>query len=153
MDTGDSRRQTRSRQLIVQPYLVRVIRKCEWYGRTWRPRYSVGDAERTALRGVDWPPGRTAVVPVSYHLLLGHGLAAGDSRAVPVRRCAAGWVLRLVATGQLGMGGRLLARFGLIYVDFATRRRVLKDSGAAYAVIIRTRRARSADGPVADRAS
>jgi len=51
------------------------------------------------------------------------------------------------------MGGRLLARFGLIYVDFATRRRVLKDSGAAYADIIRTQRGRSADGPVADRAS
>lgn len=39
-------------------------------------------------------------------------------------------------------------RFGLVYVDFATQWRVLKDSGAAYADIIRTRRARSSDSPV-----
>jgi beta-glucosidase len=39
-------------------------------------------------------------------------------------------------------------RFGLVYVDFATQRRVLKDSGAAYADIIKTQRARSSDGPV-----
>jgi hypothetical protein len=44
-------------------------------------------------------------------------------------------------------------RFGLVYVDFATQRRVLKDSGAAYADIIRTQRARSSDGPVAYPAS
>jgi beta-glucosidase len=39
-------------------------------------------------------------------------------------------------------------RFGLVYVDFATQRRLLKDSGAAYADIIRTQRARSSDGRV-----
>jgi beta-glucosidase len=44
-------------------------------------------------------------------------------------------------------------RFGLVYVDFATQRRVLKDSGAAYADIIRTQHARSSDGPVAYPAS
>jgi beta-glucosidase len=35
-------------------------------------------------------------------------------------------------------------RFGLVYVDFATQRRVLKDSGAAYADIIRAHRASTA---------
>ena len=44
-------------------------------------------------------------------------------------------------------------RFGLVYVDFATQRRVLKDSGAAYADIIKTQRARSSDSPVAYPAS
>src|SRR5579862_2432774 len=75
------------------------------------------------------------------------------ARTAPVRRCAAGWVLRLIATGQPGIRGRLLARFALVYVDFATRQRVLKGSCAAYADIIRTQRARSADGLVAYRAS
>ena len=44
-------------------------------------------------------------------------------------------------------------RFGLIYVDFATQRRVLKDSAAAYAGIIRTHRARAAAAQVARPAS
>jgi beta-glucosidase len=38
-------------------------------------------------------------------------------------------------------------RFGLTYVDFPTQRRVLKDSGATYADIIRTQRARAAASP------
>ncbi len=37
-------------------------------------------------------------------------------------------------------------RFGLVYVDFATQRRVVKDSGAAYAGMIRTQRAQIATG-------
>ncbi len=44
-------------------------------------------------------------------------------------------------------------RFGLVYVDFGTQRRVLKDSGAAYAGIIRTQRARASADPVAHPAS
>jgi beta-glucosidase len=44
-------------------------------------------------------------------------------------------------------------RFGLAYVDFATQRRVLKDSGAAYAGIIRSHRATAADVPAADPAA
>jgi Glycosyl hydrolase family 1 len=38
--------------------------------------------------------------------------------------------------------------FGLVYIDFATQRRVLKDSGTAYADIIRTNRAGPAANPI-----
>jgi beta-glucosidase len=44
-------------------------------------------------------------------------------------------------------------RFGLVYVDFATQRRVLKDSGAAYADIIAAHRARTDADPATRPAS
>jgi beta-glucosidase len=44
-------------------------------------------------------------------------------------------------------------RFGLVHVNFATQRRMIKDSGTAYAGMIRSHRARVSGGPVAHRAS
>ncbi len=44
-------------------------------------------------------------------------------------------------------------RFGLVYVDFATQRRVLKDSGAAYADMIAAHRARTDADPATRPAS
>jgi beta-glucosidase/6-phospho-beta-glucosidase/beta-galactosidase len=76
-----------------------------------------------------------AAVPASYHLLLGHGLAAQAIRAR--------------ATGaQVGLVNLLSAcepRFGLIYVDYETQRRLIKDSGARYAGVIRAHREREAE--------
>ena len=40
--------------------------------------------------------------------------------------------------GKSSMAKKLAARFGLIYVDYRTQRRILKDSAADYAEIIRT---------------
>jgi beta-glucosidase len=89
-----------------------------------------------------------AAVPASYHLLLAHGLAAQAIRA-QATQAQVGLVNLLSAVPLAGYFAWSLLdnfewadgyepRFGLVYVDYETQRRLVKDSGARYAKVIRS---------------